>query len=118
MTTPAGAAGGRPGDPGGAAPSAPPVRVLGVRHHGPGSARALAAALEDYRPDCVLVEGPADADDLLTWVGAPGMEPPVALLAWKADEPSVASFWPLAFFSPEWQALRWAAAEPDRKSVV
>ncbi len=109
MTTPAGAAGGRPGDPGGAAPSAPPVRVLGVRHHGPGSARALAAALDDYRPDCVLVEGPADADDLLTWVGAPGMEPPVALLAWKADEPSVASFWPLAVFSPEWQALRWAA---------
>ena len=110
MTTPAGAAGGRPGDPGGAAPPAPPVRVLGVRHHGPGSARALAAALEDYRPDCVLVEGPADADDLLTWVGAPGMEPPVALLAWKTDEPSVASFWPLAVFSPEWQALRWAAA--------
>ena len=109
MTTPAGAAGGRPGDPGGAAPPAPPVRVLGVRHHGPGSARALAAALEDYRPDCVLVEGPADADDLLTWVGAPGMEPPVALLAWKADEPAVASFWPLAVFSPEWQALRWAA---------
>lgn len=123
---------GRPGDPGGAdapgsrtaggAPGgadappqappgapAPPVRVLGVRHHGPGSARALAAALEDYRPDCVLVEGPADADDLLTWVGAPGMEPPVALLAWKADEPAVASFWPLAIFSPEWQALRWAA---------
>ncbi len=139
MTTPAagpGAGGaapppGRPGDPGGAAASArtaggapggadappqappaapaPPVRVLGVRHHGPGSARALAAALEDYRPDCVLVEGPADADDLLTWVGAPGMEPPVALLAWKADEPAVASFWPLAVFSPEWQALRWAA---------
>ena len=125
MTTPAAGPGapgagpppGRPGDPGGAdAPSqappaapAPPVRVLGVRHHGPGSARALAAALEDYRPDCVLVEGPADADDLLTWVGAPGMEPPVALLAWKADEPAVASFWPLAVFSPEWQALRWAA---------
>ena len=125
MTTPAagpGAGGaapppGRPGDPGGAdsppqappAAPAPPVRVLGVRHHGPGSARALAAALDDYRPDCVLVEGPADADDLLTWVGAPGMEPPVALLAWKADEPSVASFWPLAVFSPEWQALRWAA---------
>ena len=114
---------------------APPVRVLGVRHHGTGSARALVAALEAYRPDCVLVEGPADADDLLTWVGARGagpagpekpadsrdaedpadpagteaMEPPVALLAWKVDEPSVASFWPLAVFSPEWQALRWAA---------
>ena len=55
------------------------------------------------------IAGSADVDDLLIWVGAPGMEPPVALLAWKADEPSVASFWPLAVFSPEWQALRWAA---------
>ena len=133
-----------PAGAGAAAPScpaqAPPVRVLGVRHHGPGSARALVSALEAYRPDCVLVEGPADADDLLAWVGAreadpadagnprkagpadagspreaegptgPGaMEPPVALLAWKVDEPSTASFWPLAVFSPEWQALCWAA---------
>ena len=85
----------------------PPVRVLGVRHHGPGSARALAAALEDYRPDCVLIEGPADADGLIEWAGR-GLEPPVALLAWDNTDPSQASFWPMAVFSPEWQALSWA----------
>ena len=50
---------------------------------------------------------PADPADP---AGTEAMEPPVALLAWKVDEPSVASFWPLAVFSPEWQALRWAAA--------
>ena len=43
----------------------PPVRVLGVRHHGPGSARAVVRALDAYRPDCVLIEGPADADPLV-----------------------------------------------------
>ena len=85
----------------------PPVRVLGIRHHGPGSARALAAALEDYRPDCVLIEGPADADGLIEWAGR-GLEPPVALLAWDNTDPSQASFWPMAVFSPEWQALSWA----------
>ena len=93
----------------GAEDTRPPVRVLGVRHHGPGSARALAAALEDYRPDCVLIEGPADADGLIEWAGR-GLEPPVALLAWDSTDPSEASFWPMAVFSPEWQALSWAVA--------
>ena len=87
----------------------PPVRVLGIRHHGPGSARALVAALEAYRPDCVLIEGPADADGLIEWAGR-GLEPPVALLAWDSTDPSEASFWPMAVFSPEWQALSWAVA--------
>lgn len=90
---------------------APPVRVLGVRHHGPGSARAVVRALEDYRPDCVLVEGPADADPLLAWAGDDAMEPPVALLAWDVARPARAAFWPFAAFSPEWQALRWASAQ-------
>lgn len=91
----------------------PPVRVLGIRHHGPGSARALAAALEAYRPDCVLIEGPADADGLVEWAGR-GLEPPVALLAWDNTDPSQASFWPMAVFSPEWQALSWAVAHGAR----
>ena len=87
----------------------PPVRVLGIRHHGPGPARALAAALGAYRPDCVLIEGPAAADGLIEWAGR-GLEPPVALLAWDNTDPSEASFWPMAVFSPEWQALSWAVA--------
>ena len=87
---------------------APPVRVLGVRHHGPGSARAVVRALDAYRPECVLVEGPADADALVGWVGDAGLVPPVAILAWDAAEPARSAFWPLATFSPEWQALSWA----------
>lgn len=91
------------------AATAAPVRVLGVRHHGPGSARAVARALVDYQPDCVLIEGPADADPLLRWVADAGLVPPVAILAWDAAEPGRSAFWPLATFSPEWQALQWAA---------
>ncbi|MFL6028137.1 MAG: DUF5682 family protein [Friedmanniella sp.] len=86
----------------------PRVEVFGIRHHGPGSARSLLAALADYGPDAVLIEGPADADPLLHWAAAAGTEPPVALLAYAADQPAVSAFWPFAVFSPEWQALTWA----------
>jgi hypothetical protein len=84
------------------------VTLLGVRHHGPGSARAVRAALAELRPDVVLVEGPPEADELVPLAADAGMEPPVALLAYVAGEPSRSAFWPFAVFSPEWQALGYA----------
>ncbi|WP_369023475.1 DUF5682 family protein [Nocardia cyriacigeorgica] len=87
----------------------PRTRVFGIRHHGPGSARSLRLALEHYRPDTILIEGPADADPLTAFVDDPGLVPPVAMLAYVHDAPTRAAFWPFAQFSPEWQALRYAA---------
>ncbi|WP_040869293.1 DUF5682 family protein [Nocardia exalbida] len=84
------------------------TRVFGIRHHGPGSARSLRLALTAFRPDMILIEGPADADPLVGLVAAEGMSPPVALLAYVPDAPAKAAFWPYAVFSPEWQALRYA----------
>ncbi|WP_030806939.1 DUF5682 family protein [Streptomyces sp. NRRL S-337] len=82
--------------------------LLGVRHHGPGSARAVRAALEQCAPAAVLIEGPPEADDLVPLAARDGMRPPVALLAHVQDDPGRAAFWPLAEFSPEWVAMRWA----------
>ncbi|WUK65317.1 DUF5682 family protein [Streptomyces coelicoflavus] len=82
--------------------------LLGVRHHGPGSARAVRAALEAARPGVVLVEGPPEADALIPLAADEDMRPPVALLAHAVDEPGRSAFWPLAEFSPEWVAVRWA----------
>lgn len=86
----------------------PVVEVLGVRHHGPGSARAVLAVLEELKPEVVLIEGPPEADALVGLAASPHMRPPVALLAYAPDRPELAAFWPFAVFSPEWQALRWA----------
>lgn len=87
------------------------VRVFGIRHHGPGSARSLIAALDDFAPDALLVEGPPDVEDeLVAFAADPELVPPVALLVYAADEPTRAVHYPLASFSPEWQALRWALA--------
>ena len=86
------------------------VAVLGIRHHGPGSARSVVAELDRLQPSVVLIEGPADAGEVLPLAADPSMVPPVALLAYAPDEPRVCAFWPFAVFSPEWQALSWAAA--------
>jgi len=87
-----------------------PVRVFGIRHHGPGSARSLLSALEALRPDAVLVEGPPDADDVLPLMAHPEMKPPVVLLVYPPDTPQNAAYYPFAEFSPEWQTLRYALA--------
>ena len=84
------------------------VTVLGIRHHGPGSARGVVAALDRLDPDLVCIEGPAEAEAILHLAAEPEMVPPVALLAYDVDRPERAAFWPLATFSPEWQALQWA----------
>jgi hypothetical protein len=84
------------------------VHILGIRHHGPGSARAVAAELASLSPDAVLIEGPADAGPVLSLAASQEMRPPVALLAYAPDDPARSAFWPFAVFSPEWQALTWA----------
>ena len=86
------------------------VSILGIRHHGPGCARSVAAALDTLQPAVVLIEGPPDADALIPCVAREGMVPPVALLVHRTDDPRQAVFYPFAEFSPEWQALRWAVA--------
>ncbi len=84
------------------------VHVFGIRHHGPGSAKCLRAALERLRPDYLLVEGPPEANDLLPLAADPQMEPPVALLLYLKDRPATAAYYPFVAFSPEWQAIRYA----------
>jgi hypothetical protein len=89
------------------------ISVLGIRHHGPGSARMVLGALQALDPDCVLVEGPADAEGVLRIASHEQMVPPVALLVYEPDEPRHAAYYPFATFSPEWHAIRWAL-ESDR----
>jgi hypothetical protein len=86
------------------------VEVLGIRHHGPGSARSVARALDELDPDSVVVEGPPELDALLPLAADPDLVPPVAGLVYAVDNPRRAAFYPFAVFSPEWVALQWALA--------
>ena len=86
------------------------IHYYGIRHHGPGSTKRLLASLEQARPSMVLIEGPADCSELLPLLAHPQMKPPIALLAYAADEPACSFYYPFAEFSPEYQAARWAVA--------
>jgi hypothetical protein len=86
------------------------LHIFGIRHHGPGSAALLKRALDVLNPACVLIEGTPEADDLIPFAGATGMNPPVALLVHASADANAAFFSPFAEFSPEWQAIQWALA--------
>lgn len=83
------------------------VHIFGVRHHGPGSARSLLHCFRELRPDCILIEGPPEGNDLVKYVTDPEMRPPVAMLLYSAENPRISVYYPFAVFSPEWQAMSY-----------
>ncbi|TVR89755.1 MAG: hypothetical protein EA411_01600 [Saprospirales bacterium] len=84
------------------------LHYFGIRHHGPGCAKALKAALEEIKPDVLLIECPADAEPALDLFLIDQVEPPLAIMLYNAKEPETTTFYPVASFSPEWIALKYA----------
>lgn len=82
--------------------------LFGVRHLSPAGAWHVLRFLERIRPTLLLVEGPADATDLLPDLLDSRTTPPVALLAYTTELPVRTLLCPFAVYSPEWQALCWA----------
>ena len=83
------------------------VKIYGIRHHGPGSSTCLLKALELQKPDCILIEGPSDAESALQHFNIKDILPPAAILVYDIKNLHVASYYPFASFSPEWQAMRY-----------
>ena len=91
------------------------VHLVPIRHHSPACALALSALLEEVRPAVVLIEGPAEYTALLPALQDPDTVPPVAVLS-LVDR--TASYYPLAEFSPEWVALRWAGEHDAEAAFI
>lgn len=81
--------------------------VFGVRHLSPAAAWHLRQLLDQVRPKLVLIEGSADADDLIPHIVSPKSKLPIAILAYTTDLPVRTFVYPLATYSPEYQALAW-----------
>ncbi|MES2789154.1 MAG: DUF5682 family protein, partial [Planctomycetota bacterium] len=84
------------------------IPVFGVRHLSPGGAWHLRRYLDEVRPKVVLVEGLADADELIPDITRKATKPPIAILAYTDSLPVRTLVYPLAKYSPEYQALQWA----------
>lgn len=82
-------------------------KVFGIRHHGPGSAKNVLRALDEYQPDCILIEGPIDAEKVIALSAHKKIKLPLAILIYNPSNFDQAAFYPFAKFSPEWQALQY-----------
>lgn len=103
-----------------------PVLYYPVRHHSPVCAWHLEQAIERYKPELILVEGPENANDLIPILASPETEAPVALYYAYRDDvgllntaeqtekqekdglptESCSCYYPLLDQSPELVALR------------
>jgi Mg-chelatase subunit ChlD len=82
--------------------------LIGVRHHSAALARVIPELLAAFKPEAILLEMPSDFLPWLEYLSKEDLIAPVALAA--SDEAQLISFYPLADFSPELSAIRWAAA--------
>lgn len=86
------------------------VHLFGVRHLSPAGAWHLLQFLDKVKPRLVLIEGPADGDWLIKDVVKPDVKPPLAILSYTTQVPVQSAMYPLAEYSPEYQAMCWAAS--------
>lgn len=84
------------------------IHILGIRHHGVGSAKNLRDRLTALKPDMVLVEGPPEITEVLSLAGRKDLVPPVAVMVYNSEEPKESVFYPFAEYSPEWVAMDYA----------
>ncbi|HVK15170.1 MAG TPA: DUF5682 family protein, partial [Gemmataceae bacterium] len=94
------------------------IHVFGVRHLSPAGAWHLRATLDAVRPKVVLIEGLTDADKLIPDLTRSGTKPPVAILAYTDSVPVRTLVYPLARYSPEYQALVWAKENKARVEFI
>ena len=93
-----------------------PVLFFPVRHHSPACSYHLQKVIEKYRPDCILVEGPQNADKLIPVLTDDGTVPPAAFYYFYKDSAKYISedaeeykcYYPFLSTSPEYNALVYA----------
>lgn len=88
-----------------------------VRHHSPACAWHLQRTMEQYLPDLVLIEGPADSMSLLPYIADAASEPPFCIYYSYDDKEGKVSdekeryraYYPFLSYSPELVAIREAS---------
>ena len=94
------------------------ISVFGVRHLSPMGAWQLRAHLDRMQPEVVLIEGLDDATELIPDMTRKATKPPIAILAYTDKLPVRTLVYPLAKYSPEYQAIVWARETGARVEFI
>lgn len=84
------------------------AEYYGVRHLSPACAYYVREFLDRTAPDIVLIEGPSDLSALIDGLCGRKVRLPAAILAYTTEAPVRTVMYPMAEFSPEYQAMLWA----------
>ena len=79
--------------------------LVGIRHHSPAGAHYIRELLRETKPDCLLIEAPADFAELIPALTDPALRPPFAVMAYTVEAPVRSVLYPFAVYSPEFQAM-------------
>lgn len=82
--------------------------IFGIRHLSPAGAWHLRRLLDQVRPEMILVESPSDLTSQIPNLTRPETAPPIAILAYTKETPVRSILYPMAEYSPEYQAVLWA----------
>lgn len=83
-----------------------------VRHHSPACSFHLFQAIEAYKPQIILIEGPESADPLIQVLTDEATVPPVSLYCtYETNVEKAAFYYPLLSYSPEYVAMREAVRQ-------
>ncbi len=84
------------------------AEYYGVRHLSPACAFYVWEFLDRTKPKAVLIEGPSDLSGLIDGLCDHKVKLPAAVLAYTTEAPVRTVMYPMAEFSPEYQAMVWA----------
>lgn len=84
------------------------AEYFGVRHLSPACAHYATEFLDRTKPDIVLIEGPSDLSRLIGPLCSDNVCLPAAILAYTETAPIRTIMYPMADFSPEYRAMKWA----------
>lgn len=84
------------------------VNFFPIRHLSPSCAYNLVKYLDEINPKIVLVEGPRDLTPIAKMIADDDVKPPIAMLCYTEDIPVRSILYPLAVYSPEYQAIKWS----------
>ncbi len=86
------------------------AEYYGVRHLSPACAYYVEEFLEKAAPEVVLIEGPSDLSGLIPALCERQVRLPAAILTYTTTAPVNTVIYPMAEFSPEYRAMKWAVS--------